>query len=375
LKIIKVAHIIIALDIGGAERFLARLVKNTKGVQHTIICLTKLGVLGATLKEQGVNIIDLGLNRRNILFKSHFCLKNILSDISPDIVHTWMYHSDLLGGISAKLLGYKVIWSIRNSELDNGGTILKRMLRSLCGIISYILPDKIVCVAQKAKDVHVGCYYQEKKMVVIGNGFNTTTYSPSIQKRKHYREQLNIANKIVVGSIGRYTKAKNHKLFIKSMLLAMEKNDELVAILIGKDINTKNNELMSIISKSKNKKNFYFLGVQDDISGYLNCMDIFCLHSDTEGFPNVLGEAMSCGLACITTDVGDSKLILNNEIYTCPPGDYNKLSKSILKLSFMSVVNRIELGKNNRINVKQNYSLDKVLDKYQILYKEVVGFE
>src|SRR5690606_59952 len=174
-KLPKVAHIIIGLNVGGAELMLKRLVLNShaKGkFKHEVISLTDLGVIGTDLKKVGIPVHTLNMKSVFSLLKTYFSLKKLLKQLKPDVVQTWMYHADFLGGLAAKSLGIKkIIWGIRTTDVTQGASRLTVGLRKICAKLSYSVPTDIVCAAHVSKDVHIKIGYDASKMHVIPNGF------------------------------------------------------------------------------------------------------------------------------------------------------------------------------------------------------------
>src|SRR5690606_29170470 len=103
------------------------------------------------------------------------------------------------------------------------------------------------------------------------------------------------------------------KLFIEVAALLLKEYPNLKFLMVGRDNTAENKELMSWIKSHNMADNFRLMGQRNDIPKYLKAMNIFCLHSKTEGFPNVLVEALYLGVSCIATDVGDVKSIMNNK--------------------------------------------------------------
>ncbi|EBK2138093.1 glycosyltransferase, partial [Salmonella enterica subsp. enterica serovar Enteritidis] len=144
--------------------------------------------------------------------------------IKPDVVHTWMYHSDLIGGISAKMAGVKrIIWCVRSTDISKGGNKLTLLIRWLCARISSFIPDTIIYAANASREVHEQCGYDKHKSLVISNGFELTKLSPDRFSRSNLRENIGLAeNDIVISSVGRFSPVKDHPTFISAALLLAE---------------------------------------------------------------------------------------------------------------------------------------------------------
>lgn len=367
----KIVHIIIGLNVGGAELMLKRLIlhsQQTGQFHHEVISLTDLGVIGKDLKEAGIHVYTLNMKSVLSLFSIYFSLRQLLKKIKPDVVQSWMYHADLIGGLVAKSLGINnIIWGIRNTALDENSGIIKKAIRKACALLSYNIPRKIICVANKAKTVHANIGYCEEKMLVIPNGFDINRFNVDNELGYRYRDELKIQHdKLVIGNIGRFTPAKNQVNFIKACLLLLEKGYDFDIIMAGRNISLNNFEIKKLIG---DKKNFKLVDEINQPEKFYNAIDVFCLSSITEGFPNVLGEAMATKRVCLTTDAGDAKAILGNCGYHINDFTFNEIAKSIeINILSKERSNLKEVGDTARLEIIEKYSLEKIVSDFEKLY-------
>lgn len=368
----KIVHVIIGLNVGGAELMLKRLVLHShqKGMfEHVVISLTELGVIGPTLREQGVEVYSLGM--RSMLFVPSTLLKlrRLLKKIHPDVVQTWMYHADFLGGVAAKTVGVKnIIWGIRTTDVSQGASKLTVQLSKLCAKLSYYIPDTIVCAAHASKDYHIGIGYDTSKMIVIPNGFDLEALIATDKDGLEIRRQNNLSeDDIVIGSVGRFNPVKNQKLFIDVAALLIKERPNLKFMMVGRDNTAENQELMSWINDYKIIDSFRLLGQRDDIPKCLKAIDIFCLHSKTEGFPNVVVEAMIMKVFTVSSNVGEvNNLLPIDQITTLNKLDYYKKILSFLDNNYFSDI--VKLDKLSKLSIS-NYSIANIVLKYESLYE------
>lgn len=367
----KIVHIIIGLNVGGAELMLKRLVLHSQkkgNFHHEVISLTDLGLIGKDLREAGIRVYTLNMSSLLSIFSIYFSLRKLLKEIKPDIVQTWMYHSDLIGGLAAKSVGIdNIIWGIRNTELDSNSGIIKKAIRKACALLSYKIPKKIICVASRAKTVHSNVGYCKEKMFVIPNGFDINRFKVNDKIRYIYRNELEIPDgKLVIGNIGRFTPAKNQVNFIKACLILLEKGYNFNVIMAGRDISLNNIEIRELIGDNEN---FKLVGEIDQPEKFYNAIDVFCLSSITEGFPNVLGEAMATKRICLTTDAGDAREILGNCGYHINGFTFNEIAKSIeINILSKERYNLKTIGERARLEVVKKYSLEKIVSDFEKLY-------
>ncbi len=368
-------HIIVGLDVGGAELMLKRLVlhsqKNNK-FQHSVISLMGIGTIGPILQDQGIMVYSLGMNSAASLPKTFLRLRALLKDIQPSVVQTWMYHADFLGGLAAKSLNIeRIIWGIRTTDVSQGSSKVTVHLSKLCAKLSYYVPSSIVSVAHASKQYHVNIGYDEAKMRVIHNGYDLEALYSTKEDGLEVREQVNLSHDdIVIGSIGRFHSEKNQKLFVDVAAILVKKNPDLNLkfMMVGKDNDAENKELISWIKEYNLSDNFRLLGQRDDVPKCLQAMNILCLHSKTEGFPNVLVEAMILKTFVVSTDVGEvSNLIPSDQITSLDKVDYSKKLQEFLDSGYF--LNEENLNSLKECSIAK-YSISNIVLQYEDMYEK-----
>jgi len=375
---IRITHVIVGLNVGGAERFLHRLIEAHRGnpaYQHRVISLTGKGVLGPRLEAGGIEVSALGMRSLRDAPRTYARLERQLRAHRPDVLQCWMYYADLLGGLAGRRLGIRhVLWGIRNSHFEAGGTPLKRAVRRICALASRHLPWRIVCVADSALEVHARAGYDRARMEVIHNGYDPGAFTYSEAARNALRGDLGIAPEhLVVGSLGRYSAAKDQHGFIQAAQAAMRQRPELRFLMVGRELTTGNEALVRQIAATGQPERFFLLGERSDVAGCLSAMDVFCLHSRTEGFPNVLGEAMCVGLPCLATDVGDAGLLLGDAGRVIPPGDCRALAQGMVAMAELDESERRAMGRRARQRIAGHFTLGHSVDRFESLYRTAVS--
>lgn len=365
----KVLHIITGLNNGGAEGVLYRLVTHDKSNEHIIISLMDEGKYGPLLMEKGISVHCLNMSQGKLSIKSIAKLFKLIKSAKPDVVQTWMYHADLIGGIVAKSLGIKqVFWNIRHSTFDPSFTKASTIkVAKLCAKLSRTVPSAIVSCSHVAIQPHVDLGYDKSKFTVIGNGYDLDLFKIDDQAKFNIRKELNIGNKPVLGMVGRYDPQKNHKGLIHALERVLYKGYDFDLILVGKDLDSQNHELLNLIRNSNLSDKVHLLGQRQDIPSIMNALDIHILSSSYgEGFPNVIAEAMACGTPCIATDIGDVKVIIDDYGWVVEAGDDELITNAILEA--------LELKKQStewmkmkalaRKHITDNFSISLMIEKY-----------
>jgi len=373
---IKLLHIITGLGTGGAEMALYRLLSRLSPTYRVhVISLTTIGDVGKRIQELGVPVDALGMKSGipNPIAILRLALK--LRKIQPDIVHTWMYHADLMGGLAARLVKVPALtWSIRNSDLSPDKT--KRTTRAVvrvCGLLSGILPDRIISCSQTARDIHVALGYDESRFVIIPNGFDLSSYRPDPTARVEMRQELGIpAEAPVIGLVARLDPLKNHQGFFEAAGILHVSRPDVNFVLAGKDIEPDNPAVVAWMRAAGVEQVTHLLGLRNDIPRLTAAFDVATSSSWGEAFPNVVGEAMACGVSCVVTDVGDSAYIVDDTGLVVKPGDMRSLADAWEKLLSRSPEERRCLGERARNRVADNFELQAIVERYENLYVELI---
>jgi glycosyltransferase involved in cell wall biosynthesis len=367
----KVCIVISNLNIGGAELSMYKILFELKNdFNFIVVSLSQGGLLNKDLEKLGIKIYSLDF--RNHFLKSVWRLYYVLKNEKPDVVHTWMYHSDLIGGILAKFANIKlIIWGIRNTDLIKGTTVITRLIGMVNAVLSYFIPDKILVVSNSSMIKHSKLKYCTRKMTVIPNGFSSTK-KISQKESILFRAQLGFEpSSMLIGSVGRFNEYKDHRTFIEAALILLdlvEGTYNLNFLIIGKNVD--NPFLINLIQGTPYVNRFHFFDEINYINKYYSILDIFCLHSISEGFPNVLAEAMLMGCICVSTDVGDSRIILNDDQRIVPPQSPILLAQKIFETISLNKIEKEEIISRNVNRINTTYSLQRMKESYLKIYNQ-----
>jgi glycosyltransferase involved in cell wall biosynthesis len=362
-----IVHIISSLNVGGAEMMLYRLIKqstNNPDDQHIVISLLPKGELKSKYQAQGINVFMLDIKAKP--FATCKEIISILKRVNPKIVQTWMYHADFIGGILARFSGFKnVFWGIRNTHVPKGSKSTYILMKILA-LLSYVIPKKIICVADSAKDSHVLEGYCSKKMLTISNGYDFNSLVAN--SNNNVRREFDLDDQtLVIGCLGRFHNDKGQDLFIEAV--AKFSHNKYKFMLVGRGCDWNNAELVSHLDKYNLRESFILAGERNDVANCLSSFDVFCMPSRTEGFPNSLAEAMAIGLPCVGFNVGDAQKLSGEGVELINPNDIEALFLSLEKIASNSEVQRTLLGEKASIRVKDNFSIEKIYDEYKTVYE------
>ena len=326
-----ILHIITGLGDGGAEGVLYRLCKHDREHRHAVISLMDGGKYEAPLLELGIPVHSLGLGRGRVSLGAVWRLAKLIRHYKPDVVQTWLYHADLIGGTLARMLRVpRVSWGIRHGELPAGKTKRSTVtVARLCARLSRVVPDAIVSCSAGAKAIHADLGYDPTIFHVIPNGYEVDNLAPDAEARKAFRAELGVSEDMpLLGMVSRFSPQKDHpNLFRALSQLALQGRPFEVA-LVGTGLSPDNAELMQLAAELRLAERIHWLGRRNDIAKVMNGLDIHVLSSASEGFPNVVAEAMLCGTPCVVTDVGDAAPMVGQTGWVAPPSDSTALASA-----------------------------------------------
>jgi glycosyltransferase involved in cell wall biosynthesis len=370
-----VLHVITGLAVGGAEMALYRLILAFRGSQyrHTVIVLSPGGGMYSRFVASGITLIVLDVRRAPI--GDLVRMVRLMRTMRPDIVQTWLYHADFLGGLAARLAGNRnVIWGIRTTDVDGGCARSTALVRHLCALLSRWVPHTIVCVAEAARRSHALLGYDANRMVVVGNGFDLSAFTPGHGERAALRAHCGFAaDDIVLGTLGRFNLDKDYPNFVKAAGQLASRYPQLRFLMIGKNLDAANAELSRWIAATGYAKRFVLLGERADIAICLSAMDIFCLSSRTEAFPNVVGEAMAMGLPCVATDVGDVAVLMANTGVLVPRANPDALAQGVAGLVALDPAHRRQIGQQARARIGARFTMGCVRARFEHIYEGVIA--
>ncbi|WP_278484776.1 glycosyltransferase family 4 protein [Achromobacter insolitus] len=379
---LRVLHIITGLGQGGAESVLFRLTTYPEAnVEHVVVSLTDEGIYGERLRAAGVAVHVLGMKRGRVSLGGFLALRALVAAERPDAVQTWMYHADLIGGLAARLAGVRAIaWGIRNSgeHLERSSRSARMVLRA-CALLSGRIPKAIVCAAQKSAERHADKGYDRARMVVIANGYDLSRYAPNAEARSRVRAQWGVPQDVpAIGCVARWDPLKDHANLLRAIaaLVRDGRDAGLRCVLIGRGMDTDNAELGALVDKLGLRDRLVLAGPSDDVPAAMNGLDLHVLSSCAEGFPNVVAEAMACGVYCVVTDVGDAAYIVGDAGVVVPPEQPEALARGIeTALREVAARGRERAGEAGRARVLENFDIARMVQSYIAVWRRISGVQ
>lgn len=374
----KVLYITTGLYTGGAEVMLYQLLTriNREKFSPVVLSLMNNGTIGELIQSLDIPVHTIDMEPGKPTFVAAWKLIRTVNQIKPDIIQGWMYQGNVAAQF-ANLFNFKkipVIWCIHHSINSlKSEKILTQILIKL-GIWISKLNDKVVFVSENSKKQHEALGYYPDNACVIPNGFDTSHFQPSQETKYKFRSELGLeTNTFLIGLICRYHPMKDHANFLKAAALLSQKFPHARFILAGRDVDYSNQSLLQLIEDLGISNKVYLLGERRDTSNIFSALDVLSVSSAYgEAFPLVIGEAMSCDIPCVVTNVGDSGWIVGNTGRVVEPRNPEALADAWQDLIAIGLEARQALGKAARERIINYFSLEKIVSQYEKLYTEVI---
>lgn len=333
----KIAYLIVDLEIGGTERVLERLVSNlSPGFEPCVISMVGEGPIGKRLKVPVVELKMRGKLDASAVPKAAAAIR----EFRPDILHTFLFHANLLGRLLKSISGVKTIASLRTLE----GKFYHRPLHRLAG------PgfDKVVCASEAVAE-HARRAMGIRDTQVIYNGV------PIPKNAKGIKAELGVSP--LVATSVRIAKGKGAREVVE---LAKRIPEAHFVLIGGGDEEA---ALRAIAGP-----NVRFAGWRDDVPSLLVDTDVYVHASQLgEGFPNALAEAMAAGCAVVATDAGGTREVVGDA------GIVTADLEGAVRRLLADPAERARLAKAARNRAERLFSLEAMVRAYEALYREIIS--
>jgi len=328
------------LNIGGAERQLAVLAKGLAEHGHSVTVITIFpgGKIANELSlYPNVKLLSLWSRRGSNLIVRIFQL--IISPVilyksvkESDHIYSMLEISNFIAWLATRFRAKPtLIWGIRSSNME--GHWKMALFDKLCALVSPTVKLVITnsCAGLKCL---LNRGYRPQKHLVIHNGIDVNRFQFNKQLRKTMRHEIGVSSgQLLVGIVGRINLMKDHQTFLKAAALVAKEIENIMFVCVGSGADDYVKKLREKSRKLKLENQVIWLSEREDMPAVYNALDMLVSSSYGEGFPNVIGEAMACGVPCVVTDVGDSAMIVGRNECVAPSRDPKKLADAIIALA------------------------------------------
>jgi glycosyltransferase involved in cell wall biosynthesis len=379
---VQLRHLIGSLDRGGAERFLVRLVTGIAEREPTwrqsVWTITNNVPLATGLERAGVEVRTFGASKSLDGIVRLAALPRTMANEPCSLLQCWMYHAEVIGLIS-RMRGARApqVWTLRQSRLSSdANTLMTRLLMRVNAWGSRHVPAAIVAGSQAALDAHRAIGYRAPLMPTIRNGVDVAQFAPTAEGRARRRAAWGLdADTIAIGYLARVSPVKAHGdlLAAAAHVVGTPGLPPWRLVLVGSGTARGNEPLASMIREAGLDAHVICAGVDADPAAALAGFDIAVSSSRGEGFPNSVAEGLAMGIPTVATDVGDTRVLLDDSPYLVPPAQPEKFAAAMTTLLRLPVSERRALGTSLRRRAEQHFDIDAAIDAYAALYRQIIS--
>lgn len=359
----KILFVITGLGMGGAEHVVVNLADELVKLGHEVKIAYLTGDVLVSPKSFDVELISISMSGARDFAHGYIKLRRFIKKFKPDVVHSHMYHSNIISRLLRLTTNIPKVISTAHSSNEGGKA---RML-------AYRMTDRLADISTNVSEEAVKSYVLKKavksdRMISIPNGVDTTNFFFNAIDRKEIRKQLNIADKKMILCVGRLDEPKDYPNLFSAISMLKNSRQDFKVYIVGDG--PLKNELGTMVNNLNIENYIVFLGVRCDINALMSAADIYVMSSAWEGLPMAILEAMACERFIVATDCGGIREAIGASGIVVEPKNHIQLSAKLDEALSMSVENRLKYGKLARQRIVDNYSLNANTSLYLSLYGE-----
>jgi glycosyltransferase involved in cell wall biosynthesis len=361
-----------SLNAGGAERQLVVLAKSlhSRGILVAVMVFYGNGPFRPELDEAGVQVIDLKKFGRWDVIGFAFRIVHSVRQFRPDVIYSFM-GANIIAACLKPLLGKsKVVWGVRSSDMDLSQYDWMSRLFDRVAIGLSRFADAIICNSERGREHILRQGYANSAIAVVPNGIDLNRFIKNPSSRQTRRSEWGCSgDAIVLGIMARIDAMKDHATLLVAVKRVLQAHPNVRLVCVGSGDATLQAILMQQTASLDIQYSVHWVGHSNDPVNDYSAFDVLVSSSMTEAFPNVIGEAMACGLPVVATDVGDCRRIVGDCGWIVAPKDPEALAVAIGQ-AIAALPNWP--AERNRKRIEENFSVDAMVDKTLEVLNSVV---
>lgn len=331
---LRVLFVIGTLETGGAERQMINLAAglNARGHEASIAVLDASGSLEGLAEAKGVPLHRLYMTRRR--GRGPWGFVRLARQLRPDVVHPYLPKDNVrLTLVKPWLRPARLVWGVRASDVDLSQYPLRsRVLWPIACRLS-IFADLVIANSWAGADYHVKAGYPAGLMRVVPNGIDTLEFRSDAAAGELFRKSLGIPlESPVVGLLGRFDPMKGHDDFLQILSHVRAVDPACVGLVVGAHTAAQREAYLARARSLGLDGHVVVVERTPQPAAMLNAVNVLALPSVSEGFPNVVAEAMACGTPCVVYDVGDAGRIVGDSRLVARRGDASEFAAAVMRV-------------------------------------------
>lgn len=361
----RIVFLIRDLAYGGAQRQLLTLAKGLcRDGAEVVVLHFYHGRMESELRSSGVRVVCLEKKGRWDLLKFVRRLYLTIREIKPTVLHSYMAESNLLSAVLKPFLpGVRVVWGLRDSKPDAALYGMAARMSFQMGRMLSNIPDLIIANSRSGREFYGSIGFPKDKLTVVPNGIDIGRFSMDRKAGQELRKEWDVSpGQTLFGLIGRMNPMKDHATFFKAAAIVARESSEARFICIGDGPAYYKAEIKELSASLGIGDRIIWSDGRPDMPAVYNALDVLVSASSFgEGFSNVIGEAMACGVPCLVTDVGDSAWLVDETGFSVEPENPEALANAIRRFLGLPLEARLELGSRARARIEANFTVEMMV--------------
>jgi len=361
----KILFVINSYDIGGAERFLLRLIPEMLPLCNVeLAVLNSNGPLKSLFRSLGVTIHE--YHFKNHFFKEFFRYKYFLSSADYNVVQSFLYISDIITALAlvSSQQNVKRVWGIRRSNVSIKDNSIKNIIIfRLHAVLSHFITEKAIFCAMESLENHKKIWFNQQVSCCVPNGIN----------REYYKESVYpiCERNLTVGFCGRYIEQKNFSTFVDLSKLLL--NNDVIDKIIVSGFDENDLSALDALKIEQIKDQITFLGLNNDMASFYERIDMLVSVSLGEGFPNAMTEAQLYGKPAFCSDVGMARsLTFRDDLFIFENYKLQSMAATIKDFLILPELEKKEIVIQQQHFLLKNYSMTKAAKIYLRHYQDIL---
>lgn len=366
-----------SLNYGGAERQLAALASGLKKRGHEVFVVLFYGggALELDLRKHDVQVISLGKGGRWDIAVFMWRLLGVLRRIRPDVCHTYLTVPNVIVSVLKPFLhGARLVWGVRASNMELGHYDRLSRVADRLEAVFVRWADLVIVNSEAGREHAAARGFPADFLITVPNGIDLAAFRPERSRRLELRRSWGARDSDrLIGLVARLDPMKDHGTFLAAVEMFLSSGGVARFICVGDGPDDYRRVLQDEADRRGLRDYLVWVGTQSDMLAVYNALDLVTLTSAFgEGFPNVLGEAMACGIPCVATAVGDSAIIVGDAGIIIPVRD-----PAALAAAWRNALSRLDeegetLCKRARAQIASRFGIQAMVTRCETLLVDLL---
>ena len=364
----RILYVLTSLGVGGAEKQAIALAERMAARGHAVALIAlkhteeewpvKLPVLRLNLKKTPLGIL------RGLQFARKF-----LTLFRPDILHSHTFPANIFTRLLHRPVTMRGKTPVIVNTIHNiyEGAWHRTLIYQLTRSMAHFVTAVSAAAADRFVRVHA---VSRNKMQLLTNGIETEAFVPERNRRRRIRTRMKAKSTFIWLAVGRLAPAKDYPNLLRAWAQVHSVHPQAQLWIAGEG-NISDLIQEDTMTCDEGDSSVHWLGLRRDVADLMDAADGYVLSSAWEGMPLALGEAMAMEKVVVATDVGGVRELIGDAGLIVPAGNSEVLAAEMLNIMAMPDPARRIMGRDARLRIELNFSIDAKAEEWERLYSRL----